>query len=211
MPKTATMSTAPEPVEVKGVALGTVIVPIIGTSPLIMHRWSEKAKRLLLDRAQGRKAPKEPKDPHQEYMAALYELSDGRYGFPSVAFKSATVGAARFFGKDLTMTMLRQSIFVDGELGVDSQKLVEIFGDQRMREDVVRLPNNGTEMRYRPEFVEWSANLRVSFAKNMLTLDTLLSLIQGAGFGVGVGEWRPEKRGDFGTFTIDESKEVEIL
>jgi len=29
--------------------------------------------------------------------------------------------------------------------------------------------------------------------------------------GVGVGEWRPEKRGDFGTFQIDSTREVQVL
>jgi hypothetical protein len=28
--------------------------------------------------------------------------------------------------------------------------------------------------------------------------------------GVGVGEWRPERKGDFGTYTIDESKDIDI-
>ena len=29
--------------------------------------------------------------------------------------------------------------------------------------------------------------------------------------GVGVGEWRPEKKGDFGTYRVDVSRNVEVL
>jgi hypothetical protein len=33
----------------------TIKVPIVGTTPLIIHRFSEKAKRQMLDNMQGRK------------------------------------------------------------------------------------------------------------------------------------------------------------
>ena len=75
------------------IAVETVAVPIRGTTPLIVHRFSEKAKRQMLDNMQGRKSPKAPKDPQAEYEAAFYRLDGDRYGLPAVAFKSATVAA----------------------------------------------------------------------------------------------------------------------
>ncbi len=44
-----------------------------------------------------------------------------------------------------------------------------------------------------------------------LTRGSVLSLIDAGGMGVGVGEWRPEKDGDFGTFRVDQSREVEVI
>src|SRR5437016_5213814 len=99
----------------------TIVVPIIGTSPLIVHRFSEKAKRQMLDAMQGRKTPKTAKDPQAEYEAAAYRFEDGGYGFPVIGFKQATVSAARFYGKDVPMTALRQFIFFRGDLGKDGQ------------------------------------------------------------------------------------------
>src|SRR3954470_9880060 len=81
------------------IATETIRVPIVGSSPLITHKFSEKAKRTMLDAMQGRKTPKEPKDPEREYRDAAYRLDDEGYGIPCIAFKSATVSAARFFGK----------------------------------------------------------------------------------------------------------------
>jgi hypothetical protein len=80
-----------------------------------------------------------------------------------------------------------------------------------MREDVVRLGISGTDLRYRPEFAEWSAELEVIYIKSSLTQDSVLSLIDAGGMGVGVGEWRPEKKGDFGTFMIDPTRDVVIV
>lgn len=190
----------------------TVRVPIIGTSPLIVHKFSEKSKRQMLDNMQGRKAPKEARDPEADYEAAMYKHDDGGYGFPVIAFKAATVSAARFYGKSVSMTALRQFVFFDADLSkTDGQKLARINGKPHMREDVVRVGMGGTDLRYRPEFTEWSTEIEVTYVKSMLTRESVLSLIEAGGMGVGVGEWRPEKKGDFGTFQIDPSREVEVV
>ncbi len=190
----------------------TLSVPILGTSPLLMHRFSEKSKRAMLDAMQGRRSPREPKDPEAEYQSAIYWLDDVRYGFPAIAFKAATVGAARFYGNSVKMTELRQSLFFLGEMGKsDSAQMFEIVGEPIMREDVVRVSRGGTDLRYRPEFTEWSSTLTIVYVKSMLTRDSVVSLVDAGGLGVGVGEWRPEKNGDFGTYKVDPTREVEVL
>lgn len=198
-------------VAIDRIAAETILVPIVGTTPLIVHRFSEKAKRQMLDNMQGRKTPKEPKNPEAEYEAAFYRFEDGGYGFPVIAFKLATVGAARFYGKNVTMTALKQFIFLRGEVGSDGQALARIEGEPRMREDVVTVGRGGSDLRYRPEFREWSTILTVTYATSALTRNSVLSLIDGGGMGVGVGEWRPEKDGDFGTYAIDTGRDIEVV
>lgn len=188
----------------------TLQVPIIGTSPLVVHKFSEKAKRQMLDAMQGRQTQRAPKDPEGEYKAALYRLKDGRPGFPAIAVKAATVGACRFY-KSITMTALRQFLFVTGEPGEDGQQLVPIVGEHVMREDVVRVGKGGTDLRYRPQFTEWSALVTITYVTNALTRSSVLSLIDAGGLGVGIGEWRPERNGDFGTYKIDPTRKVEVL
>lgn len=190
----------------------SVRVPIIGTAPLIMHNWSEKAKRQMLDNMQGRKAPRTLKDPEAEYESAFYRTKEDGYGFPVLAFKAATIDASRFYGKNVTKVGLRQSLFFTGTYSPScNMALVEITGTPRMREDVVRVGMSGTDLRYRPEFPEWSTEIVVTYVKSTLTLDSLLSLIDAGGIGTGVGEWRPQKNGDFGTYKVDQSRKVEVL
>ena len=198
--------------QIDPIRMGRMRVPIIGTTPLIVHRFSEKAKRILLESQQGRKAPKEPKDPQAEYEACFYRMEDDSYGLPADAFKQATVGAARFYGKaQLTMTALKLFIFVHGEPGGNERRaMVRIDGEPQMREDVARV-GKGTEMRYRPEFWPWTASLDVTFPLSTLTDSTVLSLIDAGGMAVGVGEWRPERGGTFGTYRVDPDKAVEIV
>lgn len=189
----------------------TLVVPIVGTAPLIVHNWSEKAKRQMLDAQQGRKKVKEIRNPQADYESSFYRIAteDGdAYGFPVLGFKAATIGGARYYGKSVTMTMLRQCMFFRGVVTkADPQQLVRIYGEPQMREDVVRV-GQGTDLRYRAEFPEWSAELTITYVATAISKDSILSLIDAGGLGVGVGEWRPQKSGEYGTYQIDVSKAI---
>ena len=94
--------------EIKPIEMVDIPLRIVGDSPLIVHAWSEKAKRMILDAQQGKKAgtKKEPKNPTEDFIRSLYWLTpmpadftlDGfnaaveagaRFGFPITAFKQA--------------------------------------------------------------------------------------------------------------------------
>ena len=197
-------------IEIDRIPAETLLVPVVGTAPLVVHRFSEKAKQQMLDAMQGRKTPKQPKDPQAEYEAAFYRFQDGGAGMPVIAFKASTVGAARFYGSGVTMVALKQYLFFRGEMGVDGQMLARIQGEAKLREDVVRVGRGGADLRYRPEFPEWRTTLEVTYVTSALTRNSVLSLIDAGGLGVGVGEWRPERDGYFGTYQIDPDGKVEV-
>lgn len=215
MTDTAT-TTAPTPtLTIARLRTTRLWVPIRGLSPLITHNFSAKAKQQMLDNMQGRKRVKEPRDPDADYQSGFYKIfqPDGSlsYGFPAIGFKAATVSAARFYDKSVTMTALRQVLFFEGvRTEGDPQELVEINGTPHMREDMVRLGLNSTDLRYRPEFTEWTAVLRVKFIESSIDKESVLALINAGGLGVGVGEWRPEKSGQYGQFEIDPDEEIGV-
>jgi hypothetical protein len=195
-------------------------IHIVGTAPLIVSRFSEKAKTQMLAAQQGVKRQPERRDPDREFLASLYRAgidADGNilFGLPAMAFKMATIGAGRYYGKQVKMTELRQFMFFYGvSVATEPSKMVVLNGDPRMREDYVRLAgvNHPADLRYRGCFDQWSADLYVSYTKNLLDRDSLVSLIEAGGLGVGVGEWRPERNGEFGTFMIDDARgSIQVL
>jgi hypothetical protein len=169
-------------------------VMVVGDSSLICHNWSQKAKEMMLNK-QMKKAEekKEPKNPEQDFYDSLYHLANGRYGFPAVAFKSAAVDACRYL--DFKMTEARGAFHVEG-------KLVEIFGTPTPREDMVKLGGLTADIRFRGEFLEWHATLNVRYNRAAMSAEQIVHLFNVGGFGVGVGEWRPEKNGSNGMFHV---------
>ncbi len=174
--------------------LQTTELHLVGLSPLISHRWSDKAKRQMLDKQQKKASiGKEAKDPEHDYQESLYVHPAGGYGFPTIAFKAAAVRAGTY--ADMKMTFLRGAFHVIGELA-------QIEGEPRMREDMVRLQSGVADIRYRAEFPEWETTLPIRWNGRAVTLNQLVNLFRIAGFSVGVGEWRPEKDGSYGMFEV---------
>ena len=183
-------------------------VPIIGLTPLIPHKWSEKSLRMMRDKQMSSagtlRAKKEPKDPDEEAEQSCYWLPDGRPGMPATAFKSAIVEASRYY-EGVTMTMLKRIIFVEGE-GPDV--LVPVVGTKTLREDTPRNSGGTADLRYRFQFADWTATLRVRFVAEVLPPGSVFSLVDAAGRG-GVGDWRPgapkSNTGIYGTWRIDDA------
>lgn len=192
---TATVINIP-PIDIK-----TYVFRIVGDSELIIHAWSEKAKRQMeIAQGGGARPKKEPKNPQEDYEGAFYRLDDGTPAIRSISFKAAAVGASRQV-EGLTMTYLRGAFHTVGEL-------VAIEGVPYMRTDMVRVGMGTADIRYRPGFPEWAVNLVVRVNSRAITLEQLIHLFNQAGFSSGVGEWRPEKDGLCGMFHVEGVQEV---
>lgn len=187
-----------ESVQIPAIQTETFKLNIVGTSPLICHRFSTKAKEMMLTPKASRvtTTKRAPRVPEQLYMDSLYPVEGKKntYGFPASGFKKAAVSAARQIDS-LPMTFLRGAFFVMGDL-------VEIDGKPSMREDIVRLNGKTADIRYRGEFKKWGATLIIEYNKGSITKAQIINLLNMAGFSVGVGEWRPERSGSYGMFKV---------
>lgn len=187
---------------IKPIETQTYRIPIIGDTELIVHAWSEKAKKEMADKQSGKPTPKkkEARDPQAEYEASFYRMPDGGYGFPSIAFKAAVAEATRYTD-GLTKAYTYGSFYVVGEL-------IPIIGTPHMRTDMVRLGgiSRPADLRYRPGFPEWSTVLTVKINEEALSLEFLLNMLNQAGFAIGVGEWRTD--GSYGRFHVGQNIEV---
>jgi hypothetical protein len=201
-------------IHVKRIGRAMTRIKIEGTAPLIVHRFSAKAQQAMLDKQQGKAVVREPKNPEQLFEAALHRLPGDRYGFPATGFKDAIVSGARHFkGSKITMTGLKTTLLVVGE-GPDM--LVEITGSEpKMRDDPVRNATGVADIRFRPQFWPWSAQLELIYVPNTLALESVVALVDAGGMS-GIGEWRPASKqsfsGMYGTWKIVDDQEItEVL
>lgn len=221
-----------ETIVIQPVEKVTAEITIIGESPLIVHAWSEKAKREMLDAQQGKKSgkKKEYKNPVADFIRSMYWLDgtphipDGateeeaeqifndaiskgaRFGFPAVAIKKAAVSAAYRQGLTKDKVSANGSFWLNG---IDDVEFVEIESDEPpvMREDMVKIGMGTADIRYRGEFRNWKCRCRISYLKGgVFSLENIISMINLGGFCCGLGEWRTEKGGISGAFRVATEK-----
>ena len=208
-----------EVIEIRPIEIKKVTVRVVGDTPLIMHAWSEKAKRMMLEAqmgiAKGKK--KEFKNPADDFIRSMYWLTpmpeDGtmesfeeaiangaRFGFPVTAFKQAAISAAYRMGWAKDKMSMRGAFYIDS----DENGMIEIHSDTpEMREDMVKVGMGTADIRYRGEFKNWCADLTISYnANGQYSLENIVNIINAGGYVCGVGEWRPERDGQNGMFHV---------
>ena len=206
-------------VEIKALDIKKVNIRIVGDSPLIVHAWSEKAKRQMLEaQMKVTKTKGKPiRDPYADFIGSLYWLTEqpeatpeafeeavkagAKWGFPASAIKQAGNSAAYRLGWVKNQMELRGAYFLSSEYG----EMAEIKGSiPEMREDMVRVGMGTADLRYRAEFKEWHMDLTLEYnASSNLTLEQILNCVNAGGYSCGLGEWRPEKDGIFGRFHVE--------
>ena len=190
-------------VEVKSFKIREVVVPIKGVSPLIVHAFSEKARKMIEDKQQGKsKSSKhETRNPESDYEGAKHISPQGWEGFPAAGFKAAMIRGAKMIG--MVMKDTQTAFFVRADC--EETQLVKIEGEARLRTDMVRIGMGSADVRYRPEYPEWSAKLHIEFNEGVVSLDAIYQLVYAAGYGCGIGEMRPERtKFSFGRWEIDQ-------
>lgn len=198
---------------------------IEGKSPLIVNSWSETAIEDMMAKqttAKGDKLNKkerEPVDPVKRFHESIHWLPSGKPGFPVAALKAAIVRAGS--DEDFKMTDLRRWFHIQGDLleldGLAPIKTPVTKMDERyatelkkyhamgisMRRDMIVLQGTTASIAFRAQYPVWRLKATLIYSSN-IDLATLLYLIRSAGFGVGIGAWRPEKKGQFGMFDVSE-------
>lgn len=186
---------------------------IRGDAPFVQHRFSVKAKEMMIEKqmagSTGKKGGKrEAKDFDACYLGAMYETEDGKHGIPAAAFRCAMISACKIVGFHMTKAKLAVFITAQGFDKDDGTPLVLFTkGEPRKHEAHVRLETGVADIRVRPMWMPgWEADLEVHWDGDIMTQTDIANLLNRAGMQVGVGEGRPDSKKStgmgWGTFMI---------
>lgn len=221
------MATKKIELNIEPIKISQAVVRICGDTPLIMHAWSEKAKKEMLAAQQGRKKgkAKEIKNPVRDFVDSIYWLGEKpvitadmteeesyevynefmknntpRFGFPVTAIKQAAISAAYRLGWSKDKMSIRGVFFIED----DEDGLVEIHCDDlEMREDMVKIGMGTADLRYRGELRNWYADLKITYNENSnYDINSIMNMLNAGGYVCGIGEWRPERDGNNGRFHV---------
>lgn len=201
-----------EVVTIKAPKFRTLVIRITGSSPYLQNRFANKAdmmeKMAAGQQAKGKRV-RMARDFDADFKKAQHLSPEGWNGIPAPAFRNAAIDVCRMVG--YKMTHAKMSIFVEAD-GLDKEDgtpLVRLDAAPPERTDMaVRNATGVADIRVRPMWREWAANLRVRFDEDQFSAQDVINLIARAGMQVGVGEGRPfskESNGlGYGLFDVAE-------
>lgn len=183
---------------------GSVDAVLVGRSPLVLNRMSEKAKRQLLfpppRKTTADKAANLKHVPIDEFRASAHQLTDGPtlLAIQSAAVKKAIASAALDMPGSVSKAKIGRLAWVPGEY-------LPVYGLPQIYMAVVRMAdiNRTPDIRTRAIVARWAIPIRVNFVEPILNPTTILNLLVAAGLYIGVGDGRNEKGSlAFGQFEV---------
>jgi hypothetical protein len=188
------------PVVITAPDIRVIGLDIEGTAPLVINKFSAKAKEMMMatqmagSTAKSRKV-REAKDFEELYNGARHISTEGWDGIHAASFRNAAISACRAAG--FVMTKAKLAIFVepDGFDADDMTPLVRITkGEPQMVVSPCRNASGVIDLRPRPTYFPWGATLRIKYDAGILTESDVVNLIARVGLQVGVGEGRPDSK-----------------
>ena len=175
---------------------------IQGTTPLLMNRFSGDGDRTS-------KAIRPNGDPRKDAARKLYADEAGNLFVPAVNVFSCLIAAGRFHkaGKN-KLTTQRTSLI---PAGMSIEQLICPLETKDWSVDsraVVNPATGGRMICHRPMLEKWSLSFTLEIDAEMFSLDLAERLLIDAGKRIGLGDFRPERKGPFGKFDVLEFKEV---
>jgi hypothetical protein len=178
----------------------TVVLDVVGTAPLMVHKFSQKAITTMAAKqkegstgTKGRK--RDPKDFEEVFQAARHLAIEGWDGYPAGGIRQALISACGLV--DFAMTTAKKCLFVeaDGTDATEGTPLVRILGGEPERN--TRYARNTTgvaDIRCRPLWRHWHMQLRIRYDADRFTADDVTNLVMRAGEQCGLGEGRPASK-----------------
>lgn len=194
-----------------------VMLPVRLTceTPMLTHRWTQKAITQMLGKMVGMEQPREPKDLEKEFNDSWYRNTNGEPCVPCRVIKAAIIEGAISTGKLVSKAELKRELRVRGytaPLRMLDEKGKEVSVKEHLTMDVRVAANQGGSPDIRSRALvptgAWM-DVVLEFPKT-LSPDKVMAALAAAGDTIGLCDWRPERGGEYGTYSVEVLPEGEI-
>lgn len=191
--------------------LSTARFRLLGESAMIMHRFSQKAwQELFCPGEETNRAARQSTlkhDPQAEYCGAFYRNRDPArptlFHIPSGMVHGAIASAALDLPGVAKAKIERLTRVIN--VNIDFYGVPQIYCAMVRNSGMTRTP----DVRTRPIFPEWACEIEISFPRMLISERDLARLVSAAGRIIGIGDWRGEKGGPFGSWVLPDRPERE--
>jgi hypothetical protein len=185
--------------------IGRITILIRGKTPLLQNSWTERTLATMpggpLKGKSGKNEKLTQDEEYQEALDAIRMPSENGgppvYGFAKEAVVHGMASAAGRLG-DHKMTEIRAAVAV-----ASPDDRIPIQGSEpTMDSRAVHLTRTSNKVANRPRFWPWEAEIPLEFDRGVLNEEAILRILADMGRGIGLGSYRPENKGTFGTFEV---------
>lgn len=188
---------------------------ILGTTPLIHNRMSQKVMQTLLcpppRKNAAEKAQSLKHNPMEEFRNSPYTTkceSDPTFiTLLSTMFKGGMMVAALDI-PGVAKTQIKRQVYLEGGHNVFLYGIPEMMMAVTRSADINKTP----DIRSRAVVRKWACHLSISYTVPILNQQSVSNLLAAAGIVSGVGDWRQEKgSGNFGCYKLTTEDDPEFL
>lgn len=182
-------------------------VRIKGVTPLLINRMTPE--QLLALHAGDNKKFKARKEPREEACGKVYRTSDGRPYLPTENLMACLISAGQYIKLDGKRQMsTAHSTLLPGFLAIE-EPFVPLLDaangpaawEVDMRQG--RNPSSGQAVCVvRPRFDVWHCAVSLLVDTDSIAEDTFRDLVDLAGSRIGLGDFRPQRKGIYGKFKV---------
>jgi len=187
-------------INIKPLKIGSLKIKVIGRTPYM----PEPMDMAVLERYDKKKSKQTyTRDDISEDDKAkekYYYTQDGKKGIPARAFYNSMIRASSYLfdKKDGGMRNVKEGVNILGHiLPLKFKKEVRVEHWGRMS-GMTKAPRKII----RNSFEDWSCELEVEYNQEQLSPEHIINILNWAGFHIGVGAFRKEKTGNYGSFYV---------
>jgi hypothetical protein len=182
--------------------IDTFAVTISQISALLVNRFHEAAQAEATSGVHSQ--ARDPQTPEEDAESRLYVLPDGSYYFPGENLRQSMITAAgrHKIGRRGAGTDAAAALSIEPDA-------MPLTGDWHTDSRAVVIPaTKGRILRHRPMFDKWSIDFNLLIVSSMFDVQLARRVLDDAGLFVGLGDFRPQKKGPFGRFQVDSWKKL---
>ena len=201
-------------IEVKAIEPKTLILHIEGQSDLVLNKMNACTVRALTDARKDKAKSLEKPNEWEQVITAMHWYNGTPADFSEEGLKKALVenapcisafGLKKSFGEavvrnkiDKYKTKFDANVNIIARNNLIPIKFTEYFLDEKLMS-----PKKGSPVLTRlNRFTGWSADITISFLENVYSEEQIISIVNLAGFGLGIGSGRSSGYGRYKVTSI---------
>lgn len=186
-------------------ALLEINITITGITPLICNRFHDEAAMSASSGTRSSAAAKDRGTPQEMAAKKLYTNDEGVLVIPQPNLLRCLIDGGQFHkvGKSQVTTSSKSMLF--GAFDIPAAD-VAIKHNQPWAVDtraVVIPSTKGRILTHRPRFDDWQLTFDAVLDTSLVSEKLMRAVIDDAGARIGLGDFRPAKKGPYGRFRVD--------